>query len=200
MRYFFALLILLVGGALSPLRSQLLDSIELALAPEYTDLRAALENPSAVIRLSLRKQKLKTFPKEILELKNLQYLDLSKNALLELPDSLVQLKNLQYLNVSRNGLLALPKNIGQFANLVHLNLNQNEIQVIPYSFGDLIKLQYADLWSNNLDFFPESLAKLKNLRWMDLRNILIPAQNQENIQSMLPECKIYFSPPCNCSW
>ncbi|NBQ47756.1 MAG: hypothetical protein EBU33_04785, partial [Sphingobacteriia bacterium] len=52
----------------------------------------------------------------------------------------------------------------------------------------------------NLDYFPESLAKLKNLRWMDLRNILIPAQNQENIQSMLPECKIYFSPPCNCSW
>jgi Leucine-rich repeat (LRR) protein len=102
--------------------------------------------------------------------------------------------------VSRTGLVALPKNIGEMKNLVHLNANQNELEVIPYSFGFLEKLEVADLWSNNLDYFPESMANLKNLRWMDLRNILIPATHQERIQEMLPECKIEFSPPCNCAW
>jgi hypothetical protein len=200
MKIKFALLIVLLTGGQFLLHAQLLDSISLAMAPEYTDLKAALENPEAVVRLSLRKQKLKNFPAEILTLKNLQYLDLSKNQIKELPDSLVQLRNLQYLIISRNGLVALPKNIGALKSLVHLNANQNELQVIPYSFGDLERLEYADLWSNNLDYFPESLAKLKNLRWMDLRNILIPAQNQETIQQMLPDTKIHFSPPCNCSW
>lgn len=181
-------------------QGDLLDSLSLAMTPEYTSLKAALENPDAVLRLSLKKQKLKDFPIEILQLKNLQYLDLSKNSIKELPDSLVTLKNLQYLIVSRTGLISVPKNIGQLKNLVHLNLNQNELQVLPYSFGDLEKLEIADLWSNNLDYFPESMVKLKNLRWMDLRNILIPANHQESIQAMLPDTHIEFSPPCNCAW
>lgn len=200
MRFAFWLFVLLVSTSPTVLRAQLLDSVSLAIAPEYTDLQAALENPSAVVKLSLRKQKLKSFPKEILQFKNLQYLDLSKNSITELPDSLVSLKDLQYLIISRNGLLALPKNIGELKNLVHLNINQNEVQVLPYSFGSLEKLEYADLWSNNLDYFPESMSGLKNLKWMDLRNILIPAQNQQMIQQMLPDTKIQFSPPCNCSW
>jgi len=200
MKLILVILVLSFASSFNQVQAQLLDSVSLALTPEYSDLKAALENPLAVIRLNLRKQKLKDFPKEILELKNLQYLDLSKNDIEELPDSLVTLKDLQYLLVSRTGLKALPKNIGQLNNLVHLNINQNEVQVIPYSFGELHKLEYADLWSNNLDYFPESLSGLKSLRWMDLRNILIPAYNQELIQQMLPEAKIEFSPPCNCSW
>jgi Leucine-rich repeat (LRR) protein len=181
-------------------QSELLDSVSLALAPEYSDLKEALANADNVIRLNLRKQKLKEFPMEVLKLKNLQFLDLSKNSIKELPDSLVTLKNLQYLIVSKTGLESLPKNIGAMKNLVHLNVNQNELQVLPYSFGDLENLEVADLWSNNLDYFPESLYKLKKLKWMDLRNILIPAQHQENIQNMLPDTEIKFSPPCNCAW
>jgi len=181
-------------------RAQLLDSVELAMAPEYSDLQEALKNPDAVIRLSLRKQKLKAFPKEILQLRKLQYLDLSKNNIKELPDSITVLQDLQYLIVSRTGLEVLPKNFGGLKNLRHLNLNQNELSVLPYSFGDLENLEVADLWSNNLEYFPDSMNRLKNLREMDLRNILIPAVNQENIQNMLPGTKIHFSPPCNCSW
>jgi len=181
-------------------QSDLLDSAALLLVPEYTDLAEAVKNPEAVVRLNLRKKKLNGFPEEILKFKNLQYLDLSKNKIKELPDSIILLKDLQYLIVSRTGLVALPKTIGGLKNLVHLNVNQNELTTIPYSFGDLEKLEVADLWSNNLDYFPESMSKLKNLRWMDLRNILIPAINQEKIQEMLPDTKINFSPPCNCAW
>jgi len=178
----------------------LLDSVALATYQEYTDLSEAMKNPEDVVKLNLRKKKLKGFPMQVLKFRNLQYLDLSRNDIKELPDSLAALKNLQYLIVSRTGLESLPRNIGQLKNLKHLNVNQNEISVIPYSFGDLESLEVADLWSNNLEYFPESMSKLKNLRWMDLRNILIPQNHQENIQGMVPNATIYFSPPCNCSW
>jgi Leucine-rich repeat (LRR) protein len=192
----FFILVSFFAGA----QERLLDSMELAMHPEYTSLEEALKDPDAVLKLSLRKQKLKKFPKEVLRLKNLQYLDLSRNKIKELDDSIVYLANLQYLIVSRTGLERLPVKIGLMKNLKHLNVNQNEIQMLPFSFGDLENLEVADLWSNNLDYFPESMSKMKNLRWMDLRNILIPQVHQDNIQGMLPDTFIHFSPPCQCSW
>jgi Leucine-rich repeat (LRR) protein len=185
---------------MAPAQQTLLDSVSLATWQEYTDLAEALKDGDNVVKLSLRKKKLKEFPMEVLKLKNLQYLDLSRNTIKELPDSIVTLKSLQYLIVSRTGLERLPTNIGRMKNLKHLNVNQNEISMLPFSFGDLENLEVADLWSNNLEYFPESMVNLKKLKWMDLRNILIPKHHQDNIQSMLPDTQIEFSPPCNCSW
>jgi Leucine-rich repeat (LRR) protein len=179
---------------------EMLDSVSLAVYQEYTDLDEALKNPDNVVKLTLRKKKYKSFPPEIFKLKNLQYLDLSKNVIKELPDSIVNMTALQYLIVSKTGLERLPVNFGKMKSLRYLNLNQNEIERLPYSFGELENLEYADLWSNNLEYFPESMKDLKKLRKMDLRNILIPAEHQENLQKALPNTKIYFSPPCNCSW
>lgn len=187
-------------SSISCFSQQLLDSMSLANYAEYDDMKEALANPDDVIKLVLRKKKLKSFPRDIFKFKNLQYLDLSKNEIQEIPDSIVLLKDLQQLEMSKNELKSLPKNIGDLKNLKYLNVNQNEITVIPFSFGDLEKLEVADLWSNELEYFPESMSKLKNLRIMDLRNILIPQNHQDSIQNMLPNCTIYFSPPCNCSW
>jgi Leucine-rich repeat (LRR) protein len=196
----FMVIILQLSFLFSSAQDALLDSIQIATCQEYTDLTEALKNPDNVIKLTLRKKKLREFPAEIFQFKNIQYLDLSKNSIKELPDSIVMLKNLQYLIVSKTGLERLPKNIGQMKNLRHLNINQNEVSVLPYSFGDLENLEVADLWSNNLDYFPETMSKLKNLKMMDLRNILIPQNHQDRIQGMLPQTLIYFSPACNCSW
>jgi Leucine-rich repeat (LRR) protein len=198
MKRILPLFFLLVG--ITCHSQDLLDSLTLANYPAYTDLKVALENPDAVIKLVLKKKKFKEFPQEILKFKNLQYLDLSKNQIKELPDSLVTLKQLQYLIVSNTGLERLPGNIGRMKQLRHLNVNQNEIQMLPYSFGFLENLEYADLWSNNLDVFPETLSNLKKLKVMDLRNILIPQAHQDRISDYLPNTLIHFSPPCNCSW
>ncbi len=200
MRICTYILLLVFTATIANAQHDLLDSVTLATYQEYTDLDEAMKNPADVVKLNLKRKKLKGFPKEVLEMKNLQYLDVSKNNIKELPDSIVTLNKLQYLLVSRTGLERLPVNIGRLKNLKHLNVNQNEISVLPYSIGDLENLEVADLWSNNLDYFPESMAKLKNLKWMDLRNILIPQEHQDNIQAMLPETVIHFSPPCQCSW
>jgi len=180
--------------------AQLLDSIALANLPQTITLEEANQNPDAVIKLVLRKQKLKEFPKEIFTFKNLQYLDVSKNNFKYLPDSFNMLPNLQVLMVSKCGLEKLPAHIGDLKNLKHINANQNNITRIPYSFGLLEKLEFADLWSNDLEAYPESLKELKKLRWMDLRNILIPLDKQNELKQFLPQAIIEFSPPCKCSW
>ena len=110
------------------------------------------------------------------------------------PDDVVKLV------LRKKKLKDFPSQILKFKNLQYLDLSKNEISRIPYSFGDLENLEIADLWSNNLDSFPETLKKLPKLKMMDLRNILIPQIWQDNIQSMLPNTLIYFSPACKCSW
>lgn len=180
--------------------SQLLDSLTLDTIVPYTSLAEALKNPDKVVKLELRKQKLKTFPKDIFKFKNLQWLDLGKNNLKELPDSIELLTQLQYLNVSRNVLTSLNKNIGKLTNLVYLNANNNELWALPPQIGSLEKLQVLDLWSNNLEDFPETLSQLRSLRNMDLRTILIPDELQAKIAAMVPWATVYFSPSCKCKW
>jgi leucine-rich repeat protein SHOC2 len=200
MRIFYCLILVLFFSLVSRAQQQLLDSVTLATYQEYTDLEEALKNPDNVVKLSLRKKKFKEFPRQLYAFKNLQYLDISKNSIKELPDSISIFASLQYFICSKTGLKSLPGTIGQLKNLKYLNVNQNEIERLPYSFGDLQNLEVADLWSNELEYFPESMSKLTKLKLMDVRNILIPQNNQDAIQAMLPNTKIYFSPPCKCSW
>ncbi|RME15085.1 MAG: leucine-rich repeat domain-containing protein [Bacteroidetes bacterium] len=196
------LFLLIFPYTISCLYSQevLLDSLSLASAKEYNNLDSALKQPDKVYKLVLRKQKLKSFPQEIFLLKNLQYLDISKNNIKKIPDNIHQLKYLQYFSCSKCKLSKIPESIGQLEHLYYLNLNQNDIDSLPESIGNLKKLRILDLWDNNLSYFPYSMNHLENLKIMDVRSILLNEQQQNYIQSLLPNTKIYFSPPCRCSW
>jgi Leucine-rich repeat (LRR) protein len=176
----------------------LLDSLTLDTLTAYTNLEEALKNPEKVIKLELRKCHLKKFPMEILQFPNLQYLDLTKNNIKELPTEISQLKNLQYFSISKNGLEELSPQIGDLTNLYYLNANQNELTSLPTTVGKLTKLKNFDLWSNNIDKFPDEMRNMKNLLVLDLRVILIPDIQQNNIQALLPNTKVYFSPYCKC--
>lgn len=197
MRKLFIIFFLTVSSFVNA-QTTMLDSVSLFATREYTDLNMALANKDSVYRLVLRKKKLKEFPIEILQFKNLQYLDISKNSISIIPDSLVLLTNLQYFKCSKNNIEELPKNFGHNENLRSIDLSQNDIKALPYSFGRLSKLEYADLWDNNLEEFPSSMNQLTGLRMLDLRNILISKTKQEGLQNQLPKTYIYFSAPCNC--
>jgi Leucine-rich repeat (LRR) protein len=194
------MLVFLICLCCSVSKAQLLDSLTLDTLTGYTDLQEALKNPDAVTKLALRKAHLKSFPKEILGFKNLQYLDVSKNSIKELPDSIYVLKNLQYFACSKTGLQRLPKEIGKLTNLVYLNLNQNDLEALPPQIGNLEKLETFDVWSNNFDEYPSTLASLKALKVIDLRNILISDETQKYILDLLPHAKVYMSPSCKCKW
>lgn len=204
MRKFFNKVVLLILFTISTqlvsAQNTLLDSLTLDTLTGFTNLQEALKNPEAVIKLVLRKQHLKSFPNEILQFKNLQYLDISKNSIAELPDSINLLTNLQYFACSKTGLKSLPKQIGKLSNLTYLNCNQNDLEYLPPQIGNLEKLEILDLWSNNFSEYPSTLSGLKSLRVLDLRNILISDEVQTSINNMLPHAKVYMSPSCKCKW
>jgi Leucine-rich repeat (LRR) protein len=197
MRFIFFILSIFIFNCC---KSQLLDSLTLDTIKAFESIEEALKQPDKVIKLELRKKKLKTFPVEIFQFTNLQYLDISKNAIKEIPDSIEVLTQLQYFDASKNKIEVFNSKIGNLENLFHLNLNNNEFAVIPNSIGNLKNLRSLDLWSNNLDTFPESLSKLKNLRVMDLRAILISDAEQNRIKALLPNATVHLSPSCNCKW
>jgi Leucine-rich repeat (LRR) protein len=202
LRILFLFTVLLFSGM--HLRAQkaipLLDSISLDTMIGYTDLAEAMKNPEKVTKLTLRKMKLKAFPKEIWSFPNLQYLDLSKNQITEFPDSLSQLKNLQVLHLSKNKIEGLPRELGDMQNLVILDINNNELTMLPPQIGKLKKLQYLDLWNNSISIFPDELKEIsETLKVMDLRVILINYDGQDRLHKLLPKTIIYMDAPCHCN-
>ncbi len=178
----------------------LLDSITLDTMIGYTDLATAMKEPEKVTKLTLRKMKLKEFPKEIWSFPNLQYLDLSKNQITEFPDTLGQLKNLQVIHLAKNKIEALPRGVGELQNLVMLDINNNELVMLPPQIGKLKKLKYLDLWNNSISTFPDELKDIsETLKVMDLRVILINYDAQDRIRKLLPKTTIYMDAPCHCN-
>ncbi|MDF2438239.1 MAG: Leucine Rich Repeat (LRR)-containing protein [Bacteroidota bacterium] len=195
--YIFFLLLGFLPCRLSS-QTELLDSLTLDTLTGFTNLEEAMKDPDKVIKLELRRKRLKEFPKEILQFKHLQYLDLSKNNIVEIPSSISELKDLQILILSKNEIESLPKEIGELKSLQYLNLNQNELSTLPPQIGSLSSLKNLDLWSNNIDKYPSEMKNLKSLLVLDVRVILIPDAEQERLQALLPKTKIYFSPYCKC--
>lgn len=139
----------------------------------YTSLEQAIKNKDAVISLTLKKQHLKTFPMEVLEMKNLQRLDLSRNSIKEIPVTIDTLKNLHYLNIAQNYLTYLP------------------YQMAKMNIDTLI------LWDNQIKSFDTSFAQL-NLKYLDIRAISMTRKQQKAIKSLFPNAKIKKDHPCNC--
>ncbi len=177
----------------------LLDSLTLSQQKVYKDLTIALNNSDSVFSLDLSKKKLKFIPEEIKKLPNLQWLKLSKNNLKDIPSWIGDLVNLQYLDLSNNDLVELPTSIGKLENVYYLGLNQNLIENLPHEMGQMKNLQVLEMWDNELQAIPEEMKNLHNLQVLELRGILFSNDEQTQIETLLPDTKVLFSPSCNCS-
>ncbi|MBQ9254307.1 MAG: leucine-rich repeat domain-containing protein [Bacteroidales bacterium] len=136
-------------------------------------LEEALENKDSVATLILKKKKLKEFPMEILDLKNLQRLDISRNYIKELPKEIVSLQHLHYINAAQNLLSFLPKEMAQ------------------------MQIDTLILWDNMIREFDEDFKNL-NLKYLDLRAIQMTRKEQKAIKSLFPKTRIRKDHPCNC--
>jgi Leucine-rich repeat (LRR) protein len=176
----------------------ILEPDELALMKTYTNLQDALLQPDSVFKLNLKGKKLNEIPADVFTFHNLQVLNLSKNRIKEIPADIGKLKSLQELDLSHNDLTGLPPQIGDLLYLSRLKLNKNVITALPPEIGNLINLEVLEMWSNELDTIPDEMHFLLKLRVFELRGILFSDEKKEEIQAMLPNTKIYFSPSCAC--
>lgn len=182
------------------LSAQLLSKEQLDTCRVYTSLEQAIRHPERVYILDLSKQKIKDFPKEILQFKNLNILKLNKNKLEQLPDSLSQLINLQEIELDNNRFSHFPLVLTDLINLKKIVISQNEIEEIPFAIRNLQKLEHLDMWSNNLFKIPNSISELKNLKVFDLRVIQFSTEEKDRLEKLLPNTKIHFSNSCNCGY
>jgi Leucine-rich repeat (LRR) protein len=124
----------------------------------FTDINSAITLASITNELILKDYNLRSLPKEIAELVNLEVLDISVNELRKLPSWLFKFKKLRVLNISCTFILQVPNAIGDLISLEELYLG---------GFDGFTKL-------------PETLGKLTNLRILDLTNA--------NSLMALPDC------------
>ncbi|MCD1116291.1 leucine-rich repeat domain-containing protein [Chryseobacterium turcicum] len=137
-------------------------------------------------KLDLSGQKLKVFPKEILELKNLKKLNLSNNLLKEIPKEIENLKFLETLDISNNRIENIYAKVFKLKKLKILNLNNNKIKSLPQQINNLNGLVSLHLANNFIEFLPNELFSVYSLRELDLsRNkIKILSPKIENLSNL----------------
>ena len=111
--------------------------------------------------------------KSLMELRQLQYLNLSSNSFPDtnIPQFLGALTNLRYLDLSSCGFDGkIPTQFGSLSHLKYLNLASNHLEgSIPLQLGSLSQLQYLDLRFNYLEGnIPIQLGNLSQLQYLDL--------------------------------
>jgi len=141
----------------------------------YKSLESALENPSQVYQLQLKRQGFTCFPEVLSQFPNLVKLDLSKNEIQAFPDSLLDLSKLTFLDLSRNDISEIPKHISLLESLEHL-----------------------DLWDNYINVLPKEIGQLENLKHLDIRGVAMSYQKYNSYLTMLKSVDLFMSEPCDC--
>lgn len=165
--------------------------INTCLLQELPDEVTLLKN---LERLNLTGNNLSDLPDKIGDLSRLEHLELTRNNISDLPDSFVNLKSLKSLDLYFNPISVLPDDMNQLTNLKRLSLGKTTL----WSFGETIEklihtnLENLALNNNNLEFLPPNIQYLKSLTTLNLTGNNFPNKEKERLQSLLPNCKIYF--------
>ena len=149
-------------------------------------------------RLSIKLNKLRTFPPSICEMRSLKYLDAHFNELHGLPRAIGKLTRLEVLNLSSNfnDLTELPETIGDLINLRELDLSNNQIRALPDTFFRLENLTKLNLDQNPLVIPPmeivnkgvEAVKEFMAKRWDGIiaeaqQKSILEANKQQQAQS-----------------
>lgn len=113
-------------------------------------------------------KQLVVFPKEIIQLKNLQMLFLSDNKLTTIPNNINKLIDLEVLDLGGNPLVNMPQAVTRLDNLKELRLYSNQLTTLPTSIARLSKLQKLLLSGNKLTTIPDVITRLTTLQKLSL--------------------------------
>ena len=112
--------------------------------------RLATRLKGSLRELNLSGNRIETIPPEIQQMEHLTRLLLSDMAhtLTGVPKELGDLKNLEYLNLHDTNLHEVPKELGKLANLRELVLSKNWLLEVPAEFGGMKKLETLNVRNN----------------------------------------------------
>ncbi|MCH2045946.1 MAG: leucine-rich repeat domain-containing protein, partial [Saprospiraceae bacterium] len=134
----------------------------------YRSIEDALKSNEPVTWLSLyRNDFSQGLPKELFQLKDLEYLSLEGTNLIHVPSELNQLENLKTLNLSWNEGLVFDKDL-HLPNLESVIFSQCKLEEIPAFVFKAKRLKTINFRRNYLQKIPKELAELQNLSYLDL--------------------------------
>ncbi|MEL6194673.1 MAG: hypothetical protein AAFR66_21615, partial [Bacteroidota bacterium] len=115
--------------------------------------------------------KIKRFPYEVLNLKNLEYIWMGMRGFKELPSEITQLKKLRMLDLQHGAVQRLPENIHELENLEVLCLLGSGIKGLPENMENLQSLRKLDLGLTKLEEVPRVLFKMSQLESLNLSHL-----------------------------
>lgn len=136
-----------------------------------------LSDSLTITEISLRREKLETFPFEIFSFKNLESLDLRNNKLDSIPENIVLLGKLKKILLSRNNFEHFPEPLKQLKQIEHI-----------------------DLWDNKITNLNFGLQTFPNLRYLDISGILLIPEIYEALTDRFKTIEFNSSPPCDCMY
>lgn len=153
---------------------------------------------SKLIYLKINGSDLKTFPKVLYKLYQLENLTVSHSRIIKIDTLIKNISNLKNLDLSNNNIDTIPKEMGHLYKLETLNLSNNRIKKIPNSFQFLSNLKTLDLRNNSIQSIPIELYKLHNLTevHLDKSSKFYLKSTIRKIRKLNPFIKfIYHDPP-----
>jgi Leucine-rich repeat (LRR) protein len=140
--------------------------------PDYKKLKVKdnktyKEIYSILYQLTQLKSKLK-LKNDIYQIYKSKNLSVSFESLKSIPKEIGVLVNLEEIYIGNNYITEIPKEIGNLVKLKQLWLTNNQIVDIPKEIGNMKKLQLLDLQKNNIKIVPKELAYLPKLQKLNL--------------------------------
>jgi len=130
---------------------------------DYQTLPRNLKQLKNLEYLNLRNKKIIYLLSEVSFLKKLKKINLSTNSIAKLPESIGELRDLEHIDISHNQIEKLPETIVNLKNLTYFNLSSNLFNAIPRVIGQLMAIKTLDLSGNQITNFSKVMYSLKNL-------------------------------------
>lgn len=139
---------------------------------------------SSLEELTLFKNCLKVFPKNLSKIKTLRDLYIEENIKI-FPEEFSSHLNLKSFFLKSNSLVKLPSNFGNFPSLTEL-MFFCRLKTFPNTIHKMKKLEFLDLYNNNIVELPQEMGLLKNLKFLHIRknNLKILLKNIIKIQKL----------------
>ena len=123
-----------------------------------------IKNTEAVSNLTflnLYFNRMKSIPKFVWTLDQLEFFSWGISSIGTLPGEIGNLNKLKWLSMVGNKLTELPDEFCLLKNLIGIRLHKNRLHKLPESIGNLEKLEQITLYHNRLKSLPDSFYKLK---------------------------------------
>ena len=142
--------------------------------------------------------KIKRFPYEVLNLKNLEYIWMGMRGFKDLPPEITQLKKLRMLDLQHSAVQRLPENIHELRELEELTIIFSRIDSLPMALKHLKKLREINLNWTKIEKVPKVLFEMPFLENITFRHedevngerIVFDRTEIDSLRGALPNTRI----------